>query len=162
MRKIIAVGVICSAFIGILVLVSFNTHNIRTTSRVVRVDGSKNETRHTVARSNTVRDTKPVPQISRSITYTTHQTTAYTWTGHRTASGQYPVEGRTIAINPVKFHLGQRIYIVGHGWRIAEDLIPPRSVAKGADIDLYMGRGTEAEKKAKEHGRRMVRTYVYR
>ena len=93
--------------------------------------------------------------VSRSINYSTYQSTAYTWTGNRTASGTWPKAGRTIAINPAKFHLGQRIFIDGIGWRTAEDIIPPESIKKGADIDVYYN----TKRECVEHGRKYLRVY---
>lgn len=81
------------------------------------------------------------------------EVTAYNWTGHPTTSGAWPREGRTIAVNPEKIPLGSVVWIEGVGKRIAEDKIPPESIKKGADIDLYMGRGKANIQRAIKWGR---------
>lgn len=114
---------------------------------------------HNVPRGPAV-TAKPRALPSRGRDNTTvqqYESTAYTWTGNRTASGTWPKAGRTIAVNPDKIPLGSIVTIEGLGQRIAEDIIPPESVKKGADIDLYLGRGAKAIQEAKKHGRRMIR-----
>lgn len=91
--------------------------------------------------------------VSRSR-YITLEITAYTWTGNRTASGRWPKRGRTIAVNPDRIPLGSVVWIDGIGKRIAEDIIPPASIRKGADIDIYFGRGEDAVQDALKWGRR--------
>jgi len=95
------------------------------------------------------------PAISKPVKTYTMTATAYTHTGHKTTSDTWPMAGRTIAINPAKFKLNERMYIKGFGWRIAEDIIPPASVKKGADIDIFM----DSEFEAKKHGRKAVEIY---
>lgn len=80
--------------------------------------------------------------------------TAYTWTGYPTASGRWPRVGRTIAVNPEKIPLGSVVYIEGVGARVAEDIIPELSIKKGADIDIYFGRGEKAVQDALKFGRK--------
>ena len=46
--------------------------------------------------------------------------TAYTFTGHRTATGTYPRRG-TVAVNPSVIPYGTRLYIEGYGYGVAED-----------------------------------------
>lgn len=85
------------------------------------------------------------------------QATAYTHTGDRTYSGTWPQEGRTIAVDPATIPIGSMVYIKELGrWYIAEDKIPPRSVAKGAKVDIYMDREADCW----EWGRRDVRVVV--
>lgn len=80
--------------------------------------------------------------------------TAYTLTGNRTASGEWPRVGRTIAVNPAKIPLGSKVYIEGVGARVAEDVIPESSIKKGADIDIYFGKGEQAVRDAVKWGRK--------
>ena len=47
-------------------------------------------------------------------------TTAYTYTGHRTATGTNPRRG-TVAVNPSVIPYGTRMYIEGYGYGVAED-----------------------------------------
>jgi len=85
------------------------------------------------------------------------QATAYTHTGERTYSETWPQEGRTIAVDPATIPIGSRVYIREFGrWYVAEDKIPPQSVAKGAKIDIYMDREADCW----EWGRRDVRVVV--
>lgn len=46
--------------------------------------------------------------------------TAYTYTGHRTATGTNPRRG-TVAVNPSVIPYGTRLYIEGYGYGVAED-----------------------------------------
>lgn len=75
------------------------------------------------------------PQASKILTL---QATAYTHTGYQTATGTWPKEGRTIAVDPSTIPLGSRVYIEGLGWRIAEDKLPPESIRKGAKVDVFV------------------------
>ncbi len=84
------------------------------------------------------------------------QSTSYTWTGHQTATGTWPKQGRTVAVDTNTIELGSRIHIEGFGWLVAEDKIPEESVRKGAKLDIYMDREADAWK----WGRRDVRVVV--
>lgn len=119
----------------------------------------KSNTNPIPRRSEVAAKVKPIPasregrgricEVAKGLTMTA---TAYTHTGHPTASGKWPKAGRTIAVNPAKFKMGERVYIKGFGWRIAEDVIPPGSIKKGADIDIFV----DSEFEAKKHGREAV------
>lgn len=87
----------------------------------------------------------------------TLQATAYCWTGFRTATGPWPRQGVTIAVNPQIIPFHSKVFIEGVGWRVAEDRIPPESIRKGASIDIYMGR---REKDAWDWGRRDVKIII--
>lgn len=101
-----------------------------------------------------------VVEVSRGTTpkakTLTVQATAYSHTGSRTYTGTWPREGRTIAVDTNTIPLGSRVYIKGIGWRVAEDKIPPGSVAKGARVDLFM----EQEDDCWRWGRRDVEVVV--
>ena len=87
----------------------------------------------------------------------TLQSTAYTWTGRKTATGPWPKDGVTIAVNPTVIPFHSKVFIEGVGWRTAEDRIPRKSIEKGASIDIYMG---HREADAWKWGRRDVRVRV--
>ena len=87
---------------------------------------------------------------SRSFTA---QATAYTWTGNQTATGTWPAEGRTIAVDPSVIPLGSRVYVVGYGYAIAEDT---GGAIRGNIIDLYMDSYTDCI----NWGRRNVTVYI--
>lgn len=83
----------------------------------------------------------------------TVESTAYSHTGNRTYTGTWPKEGRTIAVDPQAIPIGSKVYIkeLG-GWYVAEDKIPPESVAKGARVDIFM----DDENRCWEWGRRDI------
>ncbi len=87
---------------------------------------------------------------SRSFTA---QATAYTWTGNQTATGTWPAEGRTIAVDPSVIPLGTRVYVVGYGYAVAEDT---GGAIRGNIIDLYMDSYTDCI----NWGRRNVTVYI--
>ena len=87
---------------------------------------------------------------SRSFTA---QATAYTATGNRTATGTWPAQGRTIAVDPNVIPLGTRVYVVGYGYAIAEDT---GGAIKGNIIDLYMDSYVDCI----NWGRRNVTIYI--
>ncbi|MFZ5975415.1 MAG: G5 domain-containing protein, partial [Bacillota bacterium] len=80
--------------------------------------------------------------------------TAYTYTGHRTATGTNPHRG-TIAVNPDVIPYGTRMYIEGYGYGVAEDTgafiysYPNR-------IDLFM----ESFNECYSWGSRTVTVYI--
>jgi 3D (Asp-Asp-Asp) domain-containing protein len=85
------------------------------------------------------------------------ESTSYSHTGQRTFSGTWPVEGRTIAVDGKVIPIGSKVFIYElNNWYLAEDLIPPSSVRKGAIIDIFRN----DEKSCWEWGRRSLRVWV--
>lgn len=82
----------------------------------------------------------------------TVETTAYTWTGNRTATGTWPKVG-TIAVDPRVIPLGTKVYISGYGFATAEDT---GGAIKGNIVDLYM----DTEQACINWGRRNVTIYI--
>jgi len=78
--------------------------------------------------------------------------TAYSYTGHRTATGTRPQRG-TVAVDPNLIKLGSKLFIEGYGPARAEDT---GGLIKGNRIDLFM----ETETEAMAWGRRTVRARV--
>lgn len=77
-----------------------------------------------------------------------HEVTGYVWTGNRTASGTWPVVGRTAAC-PRSVPLGSVVFIDGIGRRVCED--------RGCDcFDVFM----ESRRAALAWGRRERRVVV--
>ena len=62
---------------------------------------------------------KPAPEIVEKVVYADY-VTAYTHTGHRTATGTYPRIG-TVAVDPDKIPYGTKLYIPGYGYGRTED-----------------------------------------
>lgn len=77
--------------------------------------------------------------------------TAYTWTGHRTAIGAVPRRG-IVAVDPRVVRLGTRMYIEGYGYAVAADT---GGVIKGRKIDVYL----ETNREAVKWGRKKVNVY---
>ena len=71
----------------------------------------------------------------------------------RTASGTVPREGRTIAVDTSVIPFGTEVYIVGLGWRTAEDR---GGAIRGATIDIFM----ESHQAALNWGRREVAVFM--
>ena len=68
------------------------------------------------------------------------ESTAYCWTGNPTRSGVYPLEGRTIAVDPDVIPLGSTVIVYNKDMELmgiyqAEDT---GGVIKGRIIDIYM------------------------
>lgn len=80
------------------------------------------------------------------------QASAYTYTGHRTATGTNPTVG-TVAVDPRVIPLGSKLYIEGYGYARAEDT---GGAVKGNAIDLFM----EQRQQCLNWGRRTVKVYV--
>lgn len=80
------------------------------------------------------------------------ETTGYTHTGNRTASGTWPKRG-TLAVDPRVIPLGTKIYIPGYGVGVAEDT---GGAVKGNVIDLFFDTRNEAIR----WGRRNVTVYI--
>ncbi|MBE5780912.1 MAG: DUF348 domain-containing protein [Clostridiales bacterium] len=84
--------------------------------------------------------TKPTEDmIARKVTLS--RVTAYTHTGHRTATGKWPKVGMC-AVDPKMFPYGTKLFVPGYGYAVAEDT---GGFVKweGTQIDLFMN--TEAE-----------------
>ena len=84
----------------------------------------------------------------------TFEATAYTWTGHKTATGTWPSRG-TVAVDPRVIPLGTELHIEGYGPAVAADT---GGDIKGQRIDLYM----ESYEEAIQFGRRQVLIEVLR
>lgn len=80
------------------------------------------------------------------------ETTGYTHTGSRTATGTWPKRG-TLAVDPRVIPFGTRIYIPGYGVGVAEDT---GGAVKGNVIDLFF----ETREEAIQWGRRNVTVYI--
>lgn len=77
---------------------------------------------------------------------------AYTYTGHRTATGTTPRVG-VAAVDPSVIPLGTRIYVEGYGFATAEDT---GGAIKGDEIDLFFNTAQES----RYFGRRQVTVYI--
>ena len=82
------------------------------------------------------------------------ESTAYTWTGCRTASGSWPSRG-TIATDPRVIPLGTELYIEGYGPAVAADT---GGAIQGQKIDLYM----DSEHECLQWGRQKVEVQIRR
>lgn len=80
------------------------------------------------------------------------ESTAYTWTGCRTASGSWPSRG-TVAVDPNVIPLGSVLYVEGYGPAVAADT---GGDIKGQRVDLYM----DTEHECWQWGRRKVEVWV--
>lgn len=78
--------------------------------------------------------------------------TAYTHTGHRTATGIYPYEG-VVAVDPRVIPLGTKLYVENYGYAVAADT---GGVIKGNKIDVFFNTYNEAI----NWGRRTVKVYI--
>jgi len=77
---------------------------------------------------------------------------AYTYTGHRTATGTTPRAG-VVAVDPNVIPLGTRLYVEGYGFARAEDT---GGAIKGNEIDLFFNTTQEC----RYFGRHQVTIYV--
>lgn len=80
--------------------------------------------------------------------------TAYTYTGHRTATGARTRRG-IVAVDPRVIPLGSRLYIPGYGYAIAADT---GGAIKGKIVDVFL----ESTEAAQKWGRRHVNIYILR
>lgn len=78
---------------------------------------------------------------------------AYTHTGHNTATGAKPKAGFTVAVDPSVIPLGTMLYVDGYGYCKAQDT---GSAIKGNKIDLFF----DSENECLNWGVRTVRVYV--
>ncbi|MFC4076604.1 G5 and 3D domain-containing protein [Salinithrix halophila] len=80
------------------------------------------------------------------------ETTGYTATGNKTATGTTPRRG-TVAVDPSVIPLGTRLYIPGYGQAVAEDT---GGAVNGNVIDLFF----DTREEAIQWGRRNVTAYI--
>ncbi|MGE5370360.1 MAG: 3D domain-containing protein [Solirubrobacterales bacterium] len=80
------------------------------------------------------------------------EATAYTYTGHRTASGISPAVG-LIAVDTRVIPMGTKLYVEGYGFARAADR---GGAIRGNRIDLFM----ESVRECRQWGRRHVKIYV--
>ena len=68
------------------------------------------------------------------------ESTAYTWTGYPTASGKWPREGVTIAVDPDVIPLGSAVMIWGEDgeWMGIYEAQDTGRLIRGRIIDLYI------------------------
>lgn len=87
--------------------------------------------------------------VSRSLN---SESTAYTFTGNKTATGIVPREG-IIAVDPKVIALGSKVYVEGYGYAIAADT---GGDIRGNRIDVFF----PTLRQCINWGRRVVRIYV--
>lgn len=80
------------------------------------------------------------------------ESTAYTYTGHRTATGLKPAVG-LVAVDPSVIPLGTRMYIEGYGYATAADT---GGAIKGNRIDVFLETYTQCI----NWGRKTVKVYL--
>jgi len=80
------------------------------------------------------------------------ETSAYTYTGNRTATGKHPEVG-LVAVDPGVIPMGSRLYIEGYGYGRAADT---GGSIKGNRLDLFM----EDHSQCLNWGRRTVKVYL--
>jgi 3D (Asp-Asp-Asp) domain-containing protein len=86
-----------------------------------------------------------------TFTYTRRlsvESTAYTWTGNKTATGAWPTVG-TIAVDPKVIPLGSRVYVDGYGFAIAADT---GGAIKGNIVDVYFDTRDDCIKWGRKRG----------
>ncbi|MCL1816546.1 MAG: 3D domain-containing protein [Clostridiales bacterium] len=76
------------------------------------------------------------------------ESTAYTWTGNKTATGTWPSVG-TIAVDPNFIPLGTKLYVEGYGFGIAADT---GGLINGNIIDVYFDTRPECLIWGRKHG----------
>lgn len=76
------------------------------------------------------------------------ESTAYTWTGNKTATGTWPDKG-TIAVDPRVIPLGSKVYVEGYGFATATDT---GGAIKGNIIDVYFPSYDECIQWGRKHG----------
>ncbi len=80
------------------------------------------------------------------------ESTAYTHTGNRTATGVYPAVGM-VAVDPKVISLGTKMYIEGYGYATATDT---GGAIKGNRIDVFL----ETYSQCMKWGRKTVKVYL--
>ncbi|MCL2495970.1 MAG: 3D domain-containing protein [Clostridiales bacterium] len=76
------------------------------------------------------------------------ESTAYTWTGNRTATGTWPAGG-TVAVDPRVIPLGSKLYVEGYGFAIAADT---GGAINGNIIDVYLSTHDACIRWGRKHG----------
>jgi 3D (Asp-Asp-Asp) domain-containing protein len=76
------------------------------------------------------------------------ESTAYTWTGNKTATGTWPTVG-TVAVDPQVIPLGSRVYVDGYGFATAADT---GGLINGNIIDVYLDTRDECIKWGRKRG----------
>lgn len=84
----------------------------------------------------------------------TFEATAYTYTGHNTATGQPPRVG-LVAVDPRVIPLGTKMYVEGYGFAVAADT---GGAIKGRIVDVFF----ETVRECLVWGRRKVKIYILR
>lgn len=107
---------------------------------------------HTLSTEKPIKKESPRTQVSRSNSQKTMvvEATAYNWTGYRCASGVWPTDGVTIAMNNLPF--GTKVFIPGVGERIVQDRPDDKT-----QLDIYMGRDKQ---RALKFGRQKLKIIV--
>lgn len=90
---------------------------------------------------------RPVKELTMLVT-------AYTHTGHRTATGYWPAFG-TVAVDPEVIPLGTPLYIEGYGFGVARDT---GGSIKGSRLDVFFN----DRKNALKWGKRTVQVRILR
>lgn len=80
------------------------------------------------------------------------ESTAYTYTGNKTATGLEPREG-LIAVDPKVIALGSKVYVEGYGYAVAADT---GGAIRGNKIDVFF----PTRSQCRDWGRRNVKIYV--
>lgn len=78
----------------------------------------------------------------------------YPWDDGFTYLETKAIADYTVAVDPKVIPLGSKVYVLGLGWRKADDI---GAAVKGQAIDFYTGSGPKARKIAMSWGRRTVK-----
>lgn len=109
------------------------------------------ETPVVASRSGNSADTGQITVAGTTYSYARKlfmESTAYCWTGNKTATGAWPVVG-TIAVDPNVIPLGSQVYVEGYGLAVASDT---GGVIKGNIIDVYLDTYDQCIKWGRKHG----------
>jgi 3D (Asp-Asp-Asp) domain-containing protein len=101
-------------------------------------------TKPRASRSHVRRQLAPVVPINTHL----WDVTAYCATGHKTASGRWPVVGMAATLSR-RIPFGTRLRVPGFGVVTVTDRI-----GHGSELDLYMGSGPACDRAARQWGRR--------
>lgn len=92
-----------------------------------------------------------LPKMDISLTLNV-ESTAYTYTGNRTATGVEPRQGM-IAVDPKVIAMGSKVYVEGYGYAVAADT---GGAIRGNRIDVFF----PTLRQCVDWGRKSVRIYV--